>query len=45
MGHAGALVGAERETAAAKLAALAAGGARIARDPEAAITILGELCR
>jgi succinyl-CoA synthetase alpha subunit len=45
MGHAGALAGAERETAAAKLDALAAGGARIARDPEAAITILGELCR
>ncbi|MCB4823858.1 succinate--CoA ligase subunit alpha [Roseicella aerolata] len=45
MGHAGALAGAERETAAAKLDALASGGARTARDPEAAITILRELCR
>ncbi|MBX9701155.1 MAG: CoA-binding protein [Acetobacteraceae bacterium] len=43
MGHAGALVGGERETAAAKLAALRAAGARTVRDPEAAIAILREL--
>lgn len=43
MGHAGALVGGERESAAAKLAALAAAGAHTARDPEAVITILKEL--
>jgi succinyl-CoA synthetase alpha subunit len=40
MGHAGALVGGARETAAAKLAALAEAGARTARDPEEAIGIL-----
>ena len=45
MGHAGALAGAERETAAAKLAALAAGGAHVARDPESAIAILKDLHR
>ena len=45
MGHAGALAGVERETAAAKLAALAAGGAHVARDPEAAIAILKDLHR
>ena len=45
MGHAGALAGAERETAAAKLAALAAAGARVARDPDEAIAILKELSR
>jgi succinyl-CoA synthetase alpha subunit len=45
MGHAGALAGAERETAAAKLAALAAGGAHVARDPDAAIAILKDLHR
>ena len=43
MGHAGALVGGARELAAAKLAALAAAGARTARDPAAAIAILKEL--
>ncbi|MCO6415507.1 CoA-binding protein [Siccirubricoccus sp. KC 17139] len=42
MGHAGALVGGARESAAAKLAALAAAGARTARDPEQAITLLKE---
>ncbi|WP_158292083.1 CoA-binding protein [Paracraurococcus ruber] len=40
MGHAGALAGAARETAAAKLAVLAAGGALVAQDPEAAIARL-----
>jgi succinyl-CoA synthetase alpha subunit len=40
MGHAGALVGGERETAAAKLAALKAAGALTARDPAEAIGIL-----
>jgi succinyl-CoA synthetase alpha subunit len=43
MGHAGALVGGERESAAAKLAALAAAGARVAQDPEGVIAILKEL--
>lgn len=43
MGHAGALVGGERETAAAKLAALKAAGAHTARDPEEAIAILRAL--
>jgi succinyl-CoA synthetase alpha subunit len=43
MGHAGALVGGARESAAAKLAALADAGARTARDPEAVIAILKEL--
>jgi len=43
MGHAGALAGAARETAAAKLAALAAAGARTAQTPEAAIAILREI--
>jgi succinyl-CoA synthetase alpha subunit len=43
MGHAGALVGASRETAAAKLAALADAGALTARDPEEAIARLGGL--
>jgi len=45
MGHAGALVGGARETAAAKLAALAAAGARTARDPAEAIGILRDLVR
>ena len=40
MGHAGALVGGARESAAAKLAALASAGARTARDPEGAIALL-----
>ncbi len=43
MGHAGALVGGERETAAAKLAALKAAGAHTARDPAEAIGILKRL--
>jgi succinyl-CoA synthetase alpha subunit len=43
MGHAGALVGSEREAAAAKLAALAAAGCRVATGPEQAIAILTEL--
>ena len=43
MGHAGALVGGARESAAAKLAALAAAGARTARDPAAAIALLKDL--
>ena len=43
MGHAGALVGGERESAAAKLAGLAEAGARTARDPEAVIATLKEL--
>jgi len=43
MGHAGALIGAERETAAAKLAALAEAGARTACTPYDAIDILKEL--
>jgi succinyl-CoA synthetase alpha subunit len=43
MGHAGALAGAERETAAAKLAALAEAGARTAETPTAAIAILKDL--
>jgi succinyl-CoA synthetase alpha subunit len=43
MGHAGALVGGARESAAAKLAALAGAGARTARDPAAAIAILKDL--
>jgi succinyl-CoA synthetase alpha subunit len=43
MGHAGALVGGARESAAAKLAALADAGARTARDPDGVIAILKEL--
>ncbi|MDN3563203.1 succinate--CoA ligase subunit alpha [Paeniroseomonas aquatica] len=43
MGHAGALVGGERESAAAKLAVLAEIGAHVARDPAAAIAILKDL--
>ena len=43
MGHAGALVGGERESAAAKLAALSAAGARVAQDPEGVIARLKEL--
>lgn len=43
MGHAGALVGGARETAGAKLAALAAAGARTARDPAEAIALLRDL--
>jgi succinyl-CoA synthetase alpha subunit len=43
MGHAGALVAGARETGEAKLAALAAAGARTARDPEGAIALLRSL--
>ena len=43
MGHAGALAGAERETAAAKLAALAAAGAIAVERPEQAIEALRHL--
>ena len=43
MGHAGALVGGARESAEAKLAARAAAGARVARDPEAAVALLRDL--
>ncbi len=43
MGHAGALAGAERETAAAKLAALAAAGAITVERPEQAIEALKRL--
>ncbi|WP_424137838.1 CoA-binding protein [Roseomonas chloroacetimidivorans] len=43
MGHAGALIGAERETAASKLAALREGGALVAPTPYAAIEMLKEI--
>jgi succinyl-CoA synthetase alpha subunit len=43
MGHAGALIGSAREGAAAKLAALAAAGCRVATGPEQAVAILAEL--
>lgn len=43
MGHAGALIGAERESAASKLAALREGGALVAPTPYAAIEILKEV--
>jgi len=43
MGHAGALVGSAREGAAAKLAALAAAGCRVAAGPEQAVAILSAL--
>jgi succinyl-CoA synthetase alpha subunit len=43
MGHAGALIGSERETAAAKLAALREAGARTADTPYGAIAILKEI--
>ncbi|MGQ3028450.1 MAG: succinate--CoA ligase subunit alpha [Ferrovibrionaceae bacterium] len=45
MGHAGALIGADRETAAAKRAALAEAGARVAESPMAVATLLAELTR
>lgn len=45
MGHAGALVGAERETAQAKSAALAAAGAHTARTPYEVVAILERLGR
>ena len=43
MGHAGALIGSAREGADAKLAALAAGGCKVAKGPEQAVAILAEL--
>jgi succinyl-CoA synthetase alpha subunit len=43
MGHAGALIGSERESAAAKLAALSAAGAHTAATPYEAIAILRRL--
>jgi succinyl-CoA synthetase alpha subunit len=43
MGHAGALIGTAREGAAAKLAALAAAGCRIANGPAEAVAMLSEL--
>jgi succinyl-CoA synthetase alpha subunit len=43
MGHAGALVGSARESADAKLAALAAAGCRVAVGPAQAVTLLTEL--
>ena len=43
MGHAGALVGHARESADAKLDALAAAGCRAAKGPEQAIAVLAEL--
>jgi succinyl-CoA synthetase alpha subunit len=43
MGHAGALIGSARESAAAKLEALAAAGCRVAQGPEQAVTVLREL--
>jgi succinyl-CoA synthetase alpha subunit len=43
MGHAGALIGSARESADAKLAALAAAGCRVAKGPEQAVAILEEL--
>jgi hypothetical protein len=43
MGHACALIGSARESADAKMAALAAAGVRVARGPEQAVAMLGEL--
>jgi succinyl-CoA synthetase alpha subunit len=43
MGHAGALIGSARESADAKLAALAAAGCRVAKGPAEAVAILKEL--
>jgi succinyl-CoA synthetase alpha subunit len=43
MGHAGALIGSARESADAKLAALAAAGCRVATGPAQAVTMLKEL--
>jgi len=40
MGHAGALIGSERESAAAKLTALADAGCRVVNGPEEAVNIL-----
>jgi succinyl-CoA synthetase alpha subunit len=43
MGHAGALIGSARESAAEKLAALAAAGCRVAKGPQEAVALLREL--
>jgi succinyl-CoA synthetase alpha subunit len=43
MGHAGALIGSERESAAAKLTALADAGCRIAKGPDEAVAMLAAL--
>ena len=43
MGHAGALIGSDREGAQAKLAALAEAGCRIANGPQEVVSILTEL--
>jgi succinyl-CoA synthetase alpha subunit len=43
MGHAGALIGSARESADAKLAALAAAGCRVAKGPAEAVAILAGL--
>ncbi len=43
MGHAGALIGSDREAAAAKLAALAAAGARVAASPYEAVAMVQEM--
>jgi succinyl-CoA synthetase alpha subunit len=40
MGHAGALIGSARESADAKLAALAAAGCKVAKGPVEAVAIL-----
>jgi succinyl-CoA synthetase alpha subunit len=42
MGHSGALIGSAREGADAKLAALAAGGCRIAKGLQDAVQLLSE---
>jgi succinyl-CoA synthetase alpha subunit len=43
MGHAGALIGSTRESAAAKLEALAAAGCRIAKGLEEAVAMAAEV--
>ena len=43
MGHAGALIGSARESADAKLAALEAGGCKVAKGPEQVVAVLTEL--
>jgi succinyl-CoA synthetase alpha subunit len=45
MGHAGALIGSARETAAAKMAALAEAGCHVVKTPEEAITVLRKMTR
>ena len=42
MGHAGALIGSARESADAKLKALADAGCRIVKGPEDAVAMLGK---